>query len=103
MATIDINPNSDYSLALSSIVVNWIGQSAYIKNDVEEKNFDSYKRYQALISFEQSAAQEEKGESVPDQLHYFYVKDKLLLDLCLDLNYIDEKSALLIANTIKLK
>lgn len=103
VATIDINPNSDYSLALSSIVTNWIGESAYIKNDVEEKNFDSYKRYQALISFEKSAAQEENGESLPDQLHYFYVKDNLLLDLSLDLNYIDEKSAMLIANTIKLK
>lgn len=102
VATIQVNPNADYNLTISSIVENWIGMSAYIKEDVEERDFQTYQRYKALIGFEASAAQQEQGVSSADELHYFFVKDDLLLDLCIDINCLDEKNSEFIANEIEL-
>lgn len=100
---VQINQDCGFDLSISSIVANYLGMHAYIKDDVEKKDFGTYQRYKILTGFEASAAQQEKGELTSDELHYFFIKDDLLLDLYVDLNYLDEKNVEFIANAVELK
>jgi hypothetical protein len=104
VGSIMINADCNYNSNITSIITNWIGMSAYAKGDVIENKFDGYKMEKGFIGFELTAAQQEKGNKPePDQLHYFYTKNNLLIDLYINSNKVDENDADKIANTLIVK
>ena len=104
MGSIGINPDCNYRSTISSVIANWIGMSAYAKGDIIEQDHASHKKAKVYIAFEQSAAQQIKGATPePDQLHYFITKNKLLIDLSINKDYVDEKNADIIAESLIIK
>lgn len=94
----------DYNLTPKSIVANWIGMHAYIIDDYLDIKKENYNYYKIYIGFEQSAAQQLKGETAePYQLHYFYVKDNMLVDMFIDTGLIGNDEADTISNSLKIK
>lgn len=103
--SITVNPDCSYCSNTSSILSNYIGMHAYAKGKIIEKDNGTYKMAKVMVGFEQSAAQQIKGESKePDQLHYFFTNsNNLMIDLYIDTELINEETADSIAASFKLK
>lgn len=87
-----------YGSSSHTIVSNWLGTHADIAEEsvIKEIN-DGGKIYKVLVHIEPSAAQEIAGESMTEELHYFYVtSDNEFLDvILLDEQYMTELEELL--------
>ena len=104
VGSITCNPKCTFNLSITSIISNWIGMHAFMRGNVFEHKLEHYKYEKAYISFEQSAAEQIAGEAqAPSQLHYFFTKDDLLVDLYINRDYVDNITADNIANSIIIK
>lgn len=74
-ATIEAADQFQYGGSTEEIVENWIGMKADILSE-EELNVDDQTWRKVVVSMEESAAQEIKGETNPDEIHYFYLSDE---------------------------
>lgn len=97
--------NCQFCNSISSIVSNYLGMHANIHGNIKETNYDSYKKSKVYIDYELSASQQIKGElPVTKELHYFYTtNNNLFIDLQLNTEYISEKNAENISNSLNIK
>jgi len=86
IASIETNPECQYCSSSSSIITNLFGLHGSSKGDVVETDKGNYQIVKTIITYKQSAAEQERSETkVPDELHYLFTdKKSLLIDLYLN-------------------
>lgn len=109
VATIEVNPEYEYSTSTSSILEVWLGMHAREKEKSVDTDFGIYTRKKLWVEWEPSAAQEIEGESFKDELHYFYFTNKnnaddtcFFVDLYILTDYVTEKEADKIADSMQI-
>jgi hypothetical protein len=97
VANIEVNMPWEYGMTLHSIVANWMGMHAYIEGDIVEKEINGYKMIKAYIAYEQPLSD---VEAIPMKLHYFFLKDKEIINLTIDPKFTKESLSDVIAESL---
>ena len=105
VGSISFNPRCNYCATLESIVTNWFGMHAYIKESSKEQKLGNYNRVKVKIAYEQSPSEvEKKVPPMEDEIHYIYTDNvNLLIDLSLDTKVLSEEEIKLIVEALKIK
>ncbi|MBS5932718.1 MAG: hypothetical protein KIC94_07545 [Clostridiales bacterium] len=89
--SIEVFQDCKYNNSITSIITNIYGVHSYIKDEVYTKKINNYTLTKVNIGFEQSASEEyKKSPAEPIQLHYFYVKNNILIDFFVISNSVEE-------------
>ena len=82
VASIETFRNCSYCTSAESIAVNEFGEHSFIVN-LEETALGDWIRYEMVIDYELSAAEQEQGETVPpSEVHYIYTnKQDTFIDI----------------------
>lgn len=83
ICTIEVSDGWSDCTSTSKIIEDYFGMHASVSGEVEEDEVNGWKRAKAVISIEQSAAEQEKAKqesAQTDELHYIYTdaKDTIL-------------------------
>jgi hypothetical protein len=97
VANIEVNMPWEYGMTISSILSNWMGMHAYIEGDITEKELNGYKMIKAYVAYEQPPSD---VDVEPVKLHYFFLKDKEIINLTLDPKFTTEELADKIAESL---
>lgn len=100
--SIEVYPKWKFGTSYTALVSNIYGVHATVGCQEELKNLQNYTIQKVTICFEKSAAEEyNQVDTSPDQIHYFYSKDNLVIDFALATDFKDTEEIEQIAKSLK--